>query len=62
MKTVGIIIALAVLAPIAADAPLCGTALAGVCCKMCKKGKACGDACIPENSRCSKPSGCACNG
>ncbi len=32
------------------------------CCKLCKKGKACGDTCIAKNKKCSKPRGCACNG
>jgi hypothetical protein len=32
------------------------------CCKICKKGKACGDTCISRRYRCHKPKGCACNG
>tara|TARA_B100001094_G_C18176900_1_gene798424 strand:- start:2553 stop:2807 length:255 start_codon:yes stop_codon:yes gene_type:complete len=32
------------------------------CCKICKKGKACGDSCINKNYTCRKPAGCACNG
>tara|TARA_B100000424_G_scaffold212528_1_gene169981 strand:- start:48 stop:305 length:258 start_codon:yes stop_codon:yes gene_type:complete len=32
------------------------------CCKICKKGKACGDSCINKNYTCRKPPGCACNG
>tara|TARA_B100001250_G_scaffold265060_1_gene228551 strand:+ start:5674 stop:5928 length:255 start_codon:yes stop_codon:yes gene_type:complete len=32
------------------------------CCKICKKGKACGDSCINKNYTCTKPPGCACNG
>ena len=32
------------------------------CCKICKKGKACGDTCINKNYTCRKPPGCACNG
>lgn len=32
------------------------------CCKVCKKGKACGDSCIAKTSRCNKTGGCACNG
>ncbi len=31
------------------------------CCKICKKGKACGDSCIIENYNCNKAKGCACN-
>ena len=62
MRKVAMALMLAVVGPIAADAPLCGTAMAMSCCKICKKGKACGDSCIPATSRCTKPSGCACNG
>lgn len=32
------------------------------CCKVCKKGKACGDACIEESDTCHAGDGCACNG
>ncbi len=32
------------------------------CCKMCTKGKACGDSCISRSYTCHKPPGCACNG
>lgn len=32
------------------------------CCKICKKGKACGDSCISKDYQCHKPKGCACNG
>ncbi len=32
------------------------------CCKICKKGKACGDTCIKKTYTCTKPPGCACNG
>ncbi|RUO18717.1 hypothetical protein [Aliidiomarina haloalkalitolerans] len=32
------------------------------CCKVCTKGKACGDSCIARNKTCHKGRGCACNG
>ena len=32
------------------------------CCKICRKGKACGDSCIARNKTCRKGPGCACNG
>lgn len=32
------------------------------CCKVCKKGKACGDSCIARNKECHKGKGCACDG
>lgn len=32
------------------------------CCKVCKKGKACGDSCIAKSKTCTKGKGCACNG
>jgi hypothetical protein len=31
------------------------------CCKICTKGKACGDTCISRDKTCHKPPGCACN-
>ena len=31
------------------------------CCKICRKGKACGNSCIRKTYTCSKPPGCACN-
>ncbi len=31
------------------------------CCRMCRRGKACGDSCISRSKRCRKPRGCACN-
>jgi hypothetical protein len=33
----------------------------GVCCKMCRKGKACGNSCISRYDVCHKPPGCACD-
>jgi hypothetical protein len=32
------------------------------CCKMCSKGKACGDSCIARDRSCKKGQGCACDG
>lgn len=32
------------------------------CCRVCTKSQACGDACIPRNRTCTKPTGCACAG
>lgn len=32
------------------------------CCKICRKGKACGNSCIARNKTCRKGPGCACNG
>jgi hypothetical protein len=31
------------------------------CCKICSKGKACGNTCISRNYECHKGRGCACN-
>ncbi len=33
-----------------------------VCCKVCKKGKACGNSCIARWKSCHKSVGCACDG
>jgi hypothetical protein len=32
------------------------------CCKVCRKGKACGDSCISRDYECHKGAGCACDG
>lgn len=32
------------------------------CCKICTKGKACGNSCISRAYQCHKPKGCACDG
>ncbi|GAB3294253.1 hypothetical protein GCM10027450_14820 [Pseudidiomarina andamanensis] len=32
------------------------------CCKVCRKGKACGDSCISRSKNCNKGKGCACDG
>ncbi|MGF1629171.1 MAG: hypothetical protein ACFCUT_06840 [Kiloniellaceae bacterium] len=36
--------------------------LAQRCCKICKKGKACGNSCINRSYTCHQPPGCACDG
>jgi hypothetical protein len=35
---------------------------AQMCCKVCHKGKACGDTCIARDKECHLPPGCACDG
>lgn len=32
------------------------------CCKVCRKGKACGNSCIARWKNCHKAPGCACDG
>lgn len=32
------------------------------CCKICRKGKACGNSCISRQYTCRQPPGCACDG
>ena len=32
------------------------------CCKVCIKGKACGNSCISKSKTCHKAPGCACDG
>lgn len=34
----------------------------GACCKICRKGCACGNSCISCSKTCHKGPGCACNG
>lgn len=41
-----------------ASAALC----AGTCCRVCHKGKACGNTCIAANRVCHTAGGCACDG
>ncbi|MDK3020662.1 hypothetical protein [Pseudodonghicola flavimaris] len=36
--------------------------VAAACCKICKKGKACGNSCISKSKSCRVGPGCACNG
>jgi hypothetical protein len=36
--------------------------LLAACCKVCSKGKACGDSCISRDKQCHKGVGCACDG
>lgn len=62
MKGALTIIAFLALVGMAGDAPLCGSAYAAPCCKICTKGKACGNTCIPRDHVCHQPPGCACNG
>lgn len=63
MKTILTALALATTSLAGAAAPICGTAYASeACCKVCKKGKACGDSCIAADKKCTKGKGCACNG
>lgn len=35
-------------------------ALPAKCCKVCTKGKPCGDTCIAQDKTCHVPPGCAC--
>lgn len=39
-----------------------GDQLASACCKICTKGKACGNSCIQKSKTCHKGRGCACDG
>ena len=39
-----------------------GAEYAQGCCKICKKGKACGNSCISRSKKCHKGRGCACDG
>lgn len=38
------------------------TELSQRCCKVCRKGKACGDSCIAKDKTCHVGPGCACDG
>ena len=39
-----------------------GEEYAQSCCKICRKGKACGNSCISRSKTCHKGKGCACDG
>lgn len=43
------------------SAPLQSCTPAEQCCKICSKGKACGNSCIRASYTCHKGRGCACN-
>lgn len=62
MKPYLTFLAVVALGTLAAATPVCGTAYAAACCKVCKAGKACGDSCISKKSTCTKGKGCACDG
>ena len=44
------------------DVNLDGVEYAQGCCKICSKGKACGNSCISRSKQCHKGRGCACDG
>lgn len=63
MKSLLGALALSIVSLTGTAAPICATAFATeACCKVCKKGKACGDSCIARDKACTKGKGCACNG
>ena len=75
MKSIGLLLALGI--GLVVSAPASASPLGSVrpdvpwtpmpievqgCCKICSKGKACGDSCIARNKTCRKGGGCACDG
>lgn len=40
--------------------PIPEAASPAACCKVCTKGKPCGDSCIARTKTCHQPPGCAC--
>lgn len=38
------------------------TATQAGCCRVCTRGKACGNSCISRDKQCYQPPGCACDG
>ena len=66
MKPFVLLAAFATLALGPASLSPCGSGAAAAqgyyCCKVCSKGKACGNSCIARNNTCHKGKGCACNG
>ena len=52
----------AIHAPLEFAAPRADTCIpVEQCCKICSKGKACGNTCISQSYTCHKGRGCACN-
>jgi len=55
--------AAATLVPLSLDA--CGAGFSAEaqrsCCRVCTKGKACGNSCIARHLNCHRGQGCACN-
>ncbi|MCA9686935.1 MAG: hypothetical protein KC457_32515 [Myxococcales bacterium] len=49
------------LAEVEAPAPAPEEEEPPVCCKICRKGKACGDTCVARDKECTVPKGCACD-
>ena len=56
-----LVAAFALVSPQHVEAPSLGSP-EGACCKVCRKGKACGDSCIARDRVCRQPPGCACDG
>lgn len=53
-----ILLATVVASPAMARGP--APAEGAYCCKVCSKGKPCGNSCISKTKQCHKPPGCAC--
>ncbi len=66
MKFISLFIAAASLAvgpaTVSCASPVYAASGFAACCKVCKKGKACGDSCIARDKECHKGEGCACDG
>lgn len=62
MKIAALLLVFSTLAIGPASFNACAIAQAGACCKVCQKGKACGDSCIARDKDCHKGPGCACDG
>ena len=48
-------------APVVTPLPTSTAQAPEQCCRVCRKGKACGDACISATKQCKKEHGCACS-
>jgi hypothetical protein len=46
---------------LAVTGPLSTTEAPAQCCRICRKGQPCGDACISSTKQCKKEQGCACS-
>jgi hypothetical protein len=47
--------------PVIAPLPISTAEAPAQCCRICRKGQPCGDACISSTKQCKKEQGCACS-
>ena len=65
IKSIAILVAATTMTLVPLSISECGTGFAAgaqqSCCRICTKGKACGNSCIARHLNCHRGRGCACN-